>query len=81
MKLLISLLLLGGALCLAMRTSTHALDIPDLFAVLFSAGLVAWVVEIYSRVRRPLFPARPVHLPFAGSTTKGSETVRYRKAA
>ncbi len=56
-------LLIAALLGLASLASGRPFDAAEFTAILFAAGLVAWTLNQYSRVPRPLLRARPIRLP------------------
>lgn len=63
MKTALISVLTATLLGFASLASGRPFDAADFTAILFSTGLVAWTVNQYSRVLRPLHLARPIRLP------------------
>jgi len=63
MKTALISVLTATLLGFASLASGRPFDAADFTAIIFTTGLVAWTVNQYSRVPRPLLRARPIHLP------------------
>jgi hypothetical protein len=63
MKISLISVLTATLLGFASIASGRQFDAADFTAIIFTLGLVAWTVDQYSRVPRPLLLARPIRLP------------------
>lgn len=63
MKTALLSVLTATLLGLASVASGRPFDAADFTAILFATGLVAWTIEQYSRVPRPLHRLRAIRLP------------------
>ncbi len=63
MKTALISVLTATLLGFASVASGRPFDAADFTAILFTLGLVAWTVDQYSRVPRPLMRVRPILLP------------------
>lgn len=63
MKTILTSALTATLLGFASRFSGRSFDVIDFTAILFTAGLVGWTIEQYSREIRVLTVARPIPFP------------------
>ena len=63
MKTILTSALTATLLGFASRFSGRSFDVIDFTAILFTAGLVAWTIEQYSREPRMLTVGRPIRFP------------------
>ena len=63
MKTALSSVLTATLLGIAALASGRHFDAADFTAIAFTAGLVAWTIDQYSRVPRMLTLARPLRFP------------------
>jgi len=63
MKTALISVLTATLLGFASIASGRPFDAADYTAIIFTIGLVAWTVNQYSRVPRPLLRERPIHVP------------------
>jgi hypothetical protein len=70
MKTALLSLLTATLLGFAAIASGRQFDAADFFSIAFTAGLVAWTVNQYSRELRPLTTARPIRLPISPAAAR-----------
>jgi hypothetical protein len=63
MKTALISVLTATLLGFASLVSGRPFDAADFVAILFTAGLVAWTIDQYSRAPRALSVARPIRVP------------------
>jgi hypothetical protein len=76
MKTALISVLTATLLGFASVASGRPFDAADFTAIIFTTGLVAWTVEQYSRVPRPLVRSRLIHLPVPAQVRSGALPVR-----
>ena len=76
MKTALISVLTATLLGFASLASGRSFDAADFTAIIFTTGLVAWTIEQYSRVPRPLMRNRPIRLPLPISVRTGAVPAR-----